>query len=405
LNSPDNFDPEYLIIAGANSADDALSVKANNREYYSRGIQSIIGSTFETSSLNHELEVGLRYHEDGMDRFQWVDGYGMQDGTMILTSVGTRGTESNRIESAFATALFIQDNITFAKWKFTPGLRFENIILKRDDFGRNDPERTESDLTSKRNALSVLIPGIGFNYELNTSTNLFGGVHRGFAPPSPGASEGTEEESSINYEFGVRFENEDAQKVELVTFYNDYSNLLGTDLAAGGGGGSTDQFNAGEVQVFGVELGLGANMTSADSDLQIPIHVNYTFTSAEFQNSFESGYDPWGTVAEGDQMPYLPKHQFNVGLDAIYKNLSVNFSGTGTSKMRTIAGSEDIDLVPNTDSYFLIDISASYQITSTTQFVFDVRNLTDRTYLVSRRPAGLRPGLPRMIQAGIKLTF
>ena len=150
---------------------------------------------------------------------------------------------------------------------------------------------------------------------------------------------------------------------------------------------------------------MGANMASADSDLQIPIHVNYTFTSAEFQNSFESGYDPWGTVATGDEMPYLPKHQFNVGVDAIYKNLSVNISGSGNSKMRTIAGSENIDLVPNTDSYFLIDISASYQITSTTQFVFDVRNLTDKTYLVSRRPAGLRPGLPRMIQAGIKLTF
>lgn len=405
LDLPENYNTEYQITAGANSGDDALSLKANNREYYSRGIQTILGSSFKTNSFDHELEMGFRYHEDGMDRFQWVDGYSMQDGTMILTSEGTPGTESNRIESAYATALFIQDNITFSKWKVTPGLRFENIILKRNDFGNNDPDRTESDLTTKRNTLSVLIPGIGFNYELNNSTNLFGGVHRGFAPPSPGASEGTEEESSINYELGVRFENEDAQKVELVAFYNAYSNLLGTDLAAGGGGGSTDQFNAGEVQVFGVELGMGANMASTDSDLQIPIHVNYTFTSAEFQNSFESEYDPWGTVATGDEMPYLPKHQFNVGVDAIYKNLSVNISGSGTSKMRTIAGSEDIDLVPNTDSYFLIDISASYQITSTTQFVFDVRNLTDKTYLVSRRPAGLRPGLPRMVQAGIKLTF
>ncbi len=405
LDAPDDFNTEYLIIAGTDSEDDALSVKANNREYYSRGIQSILGTSFNTRSLNHEVEIGLRYHEDGMDRFQWVDGYSMQDGTMILTSSGTPGTESNRIESAYATALFIQDNITFNKWKITPGIRFENIILKRDDFGKNDPNRIESDLTTKRNVLSVFIPGIGFNYELNYSTNLFGGVHRGFAPPSPGASEGTEEENSINYEVGVRFENDDAQKLEFVTFFNNYSNLLGTDLAAGGGGGSTDQFNAGEVQVFGIELGMGANMTSSVSELQIPIHFNYTFTSAEFKNSFESGYDPWGSVSEGDEMPYLPRHHFNIGVDAFYKKLTASISGTGTSKMRTIAGSEDIDVVPNTDSYFLIDFSTSYQITSTTKFVLDVRNLTDKTYLVSRRPAGLRPGLPRMIQAGIKLSF
>ncbi len=405
LDAPDDFNTEYLIIAGTDSEDDALSVKANNREYYSRGIQSILGASFNTRSLNHEVEIGLRYHEDGMDRFQWVDGYSMQDGTMILTSSGTPGTESNRIESAYATAFFIQDNITFNKWKITPGIRFENIILKRDDFGKNDPNRIESDLTTKRNVLSVFIPGIGFNYELNYSTNLFGGVHRGFAPPSPGASEGTEEENSINYEVGVHFENDDAQKLEFVTFFNNYSNLLGTDLAAGGGGGSTDQFNAGEVQVFGIELGMGANMTSSVSELQIPIHFNYTFTSAEFKNSFESGYDPWGSVSEGDEMPYLPRHQFNIGVDAFYKKFTASISGTGTSKMRTIAGSEDIDVVPNTDSYFLIDFSTSYQITSTTKFVLDVRNLTDKTYLVSRRPAGLRPGLPRMIQAGIKLSF
>lgn len=405
LDTPDIYNSEYSIIAGANSIEDALSVKANNREYYSRGIQSIIGASLKTNALDHEFEIGLRYHEDGMDRFQWVDGYSMQDGTMFLTSTGTPGTESNRIESAAATALFIQDVITVNKWKFTPGLRFENIILKRKDFGKNDPERTESDLSTKRNHLSVFIPGIGFNYELNTVTNLFGGIHRGFAPPSPGAAEGTEEESSVNYELGVRFENDDAQRLELVTFFNNYSNLLGTDLAAGGGGGSTDQFNAGEVQVFGVELGMAANLMSADSELQIPLHLNYTFTSAEFQNSFESGYDPWGSVQKGDDMPYLPRHQFNIGVDAIYDELSVNVSGYGTSKMRTIAGSENLDIVPNTDSYFLVDISASYQITSTTQFVLDIRNITDRTYLVSRRPAGLRPGLPRMIQAGIKLTF
>ena len=32
-----------------------------------------------------------------------------------------------------------------------------------------------------------------------------------------------------------------------VFFFNDYSNLLGADLAASGGEGTTDQFNGGAV--------------------------------------------------------------------------------------------------------------------------------------------------------------
>ncbi len=405
LDNPTANSMAYNIIKGSSSAENALSVKANNREYYSTGIQSIAGFAIETAEHQHELEVGVRYHRDGMDRFQWVDGYSMTEGVMIQNSAGTPGTESNRIESASAVAFFVQDVITTGNWKFTPGLRFENITLQREDYGKADPARTGSDLAIKENKLSVLIPGIGVNYELNGSTNLFGGIHKGFAPPSPGASAGTNEEQSINYEFGIRFDDEQKLNVEWVAFYNDYSNLLGTDLAAGGGAGSTDQFNAGEVNVMGTEFALGANLTSAISDLQIPISVSYTYTNAEFQNSFDSSYDPWGNVEAGDKMPYLPSHQLNVGVSVLYQKAEININGFATGKMRTIAGNEDIDMVSNTDSYFLLDISANYQITNTTQFFVDARNITDATYLVSRRPAGLRPGLPRMLMAGIKFSF
>lgn len=405
LDNPTANASAYDIITGGTSGDDALSVKANNREYYSTGIQSIAGIAFGTAALDHELEVGVRFHRDGMDRFQWVDGYSMKDGIMIQNSAGTPGTESNRIESASALAFFVQDVLTTGKWKFTPGLRFENITLQRKDYGKADPSRTGADLTIKDNTLNVLIPGIGVNYELNGTTNLFGGIHKGFAPPSPGASEGTNEEQSINYEFGIQFEDEQKLNVEWVAFFNDYSNLLGTDLAAGGGAGSTDQFNAGEVNVMGTEFALGANLTSTMSQLQIPVSVSYTYTKAEFQNSFDSNYGPWGNVEEGDQMPYLPTHQLNLGISALYQKAEININGFTAGKMRTVAGDENIDSVPNTDSYFMLDISANYQITNTTQLFVDARNVTDATYLVSRRPAGLRPGLPRMMMAGIKFSF
>ena len=48
------------------------------------------------------------------------------------------------------------------------------------------------------------IPGFGINFSIDPNAFLFAGVHRGFAPPGPGATEDTDAESSVNYEFGYR---------------------------------------------------------------------------------------------------------------------------------------------------------------------------------------------------------
>lgn len=404
LNNPEDQLSAYNTIIGESSADNALSVKANNREYYSRGVQTVFGARFGFMGTESELEIGARYHEDEMDRFQWVDGFRMENGSMILTNPGTPGTDSNRLESAQALAFFIQDKITFKNWTFTPGLRFENIKLRREDFGKTDVERTGTDLSVKDHNLNVFLPGLGVNYQLSENLDVFTGIHKGFAPPSPGSSEGTNSEESVNYELGTRFANS-TLNFELVGFFNNYSNLLGSDLAAGGGSGTNEQFNAGEVHVLGTEFSLSMNLMAESSDLQLPVHVNYTFTSSTFQNSFNSSYDPWAEVSEGDEMPYLPKHQGGISISALYKKFDLNFSGGGTGKMRTVAGQGSIEDNLSTDSYVIADLSVGYQFNKTANLFIDIRNITDKTYIVSRRPAGVRPGLPRMLLGGIKLEF
>lgn len=404
LNNTASNTSAFDIIRGASSVDDALSIKANNREYYSKGIQSIIASRFEFSGTKSELEFGIRYHQDGMDRFQWVDGYRMDDGTMILTNPGTPGTDSNRLESATALALFIQDKITFNNWTFTPGLRFEQISLKREDYGKSDTFRTGENLAIRKNDITVLIPGIGVNYQISEELNVFGGIHKGFAPPSPGSAEGTDAENSINFELGTRF-NTTNTNFEAIGFFNNYSNLLGSDLSAAGGSGTTAQFNAGEVEVYGLELSIAWNPMDELSNVQLPISINYTFTSSTFQNSFSSDFEPWDNVVEGDEMPYLPKHQINISTGLTYSKLNLNLNTHSMGEMRTVAGSGSIPDLLLIDSYILIDFSVGYQLNSNANLFVDIRNITDKTYLVSRRPAGLRPGLPRMFLGGIKLNF
>lgn len=405
LESPQQNQAAYDIVRGfADSGDDALSVKANNREYYSQGIQTVLNYQFSLAGGESELQIGARYHQDEMDRFQWVDGYRMEDAVMIRTSEGEPGTESNRIESANALALFIQDKITVGNWIFTPGIRYEHVEMKRENFGSNDPERTGTDLSINETTLDVFVPGLGASYGLTEAVTIFGGIHKGFTPPSPGASDDSNAELSVNYELGTRFGTE-AVQVEVVGFFNDYSNLLGTDLAAGGGGGTTAQFNAGEVDVYGAEVSMAYDLAGTQRNFSLPLSVNYTFTKAEFKNSFESDYGAWGTVNAGDELPYLPEHQFNGSLGLDSGAFSVNFNAYTTSAMRTVAGSEDLSPANSTDSYFLLDATTSYQVNDLARVFINARNLTDATYIVSRRPAGVRPGLPRTFMGGLKLTF
>jgi Fe(3+) dicitrate transport protein len=86
--------------------DNALLVKANNRKYEAKGIQSVGNYSFETGKAKHDIDFGIRYHEDYEDRFQWIDGYAIQNGVMNRTSNGTPGTDANSIIKAEACSTY-----------------------------------------------------------------------------------------------------------------------------------------------------------------------------------------------------------------------------------------------------------------------------------------------------------
>ena len=405
LDDPDTYSGAYRIITGGSSSNsDALFVKANNRTYFARGIQTILGFNFDNTTLSQNIDLGLRFHEDQMDRFQWVDEYAMDNGVMKLTNAGIPGTESNRIESARAFASYLQYRLDFGKFSATPGIRYENITLSRRDYGKNDPKRTGVDLSERSNHVEVFIPGIGLNYNLNSNFNLFAGVHKGFSPP--GSKEGTKPEESVNYELGLRLSKQSLSG-EVVLFVNDYSNLLGTDLAAAGGGGTTEMYNAGEVLTKGLEFQLSYDLLSSDtySSFRLPLSVVYTYTDSKFQNSFESENDSWGKVTAGDDFPYLAHNQFTFIVALEHQKFNINLSGRYTDEMRTVPGQGVIPDNEKTDAFFVLDASANYAVYKNISLFVNSTNLTNKAYLVSRRPAGLRPGMPRAFMFGIKANF
>ena len=393
ISNPSLFSEHLKILSGELDYENALKVKANNREYISRGIQTKIDYHWygKNESFN-DLELGIRIHYDEEDRFQWEDIYNINNGFMALESYGEKGSQGNRISFANSFASYIMYKYKFKGLTISPGLRYESIKLGRDDFGKSNPLRNIENLSTRENKVSVLIPGVGFNYTFSNNLSVFGGIHKGYSPP--GSSDGQKAEESVNSELGIRFSTKKLNG-EIIAYRNDYSNLLGNDLAATGGFGEMDPFNAGKALVNGFEVLLNTSISK-----YVPISFSYTLTDAKFLTSFGSTQDIWGEVNNGDQIPYIPKHQFSSSLSYRISKVDINLNASYNGKFSTLAnGTEEIS------SYLILDLSMKYRIKKDIFLKSKILNLLDKKYAVSKAPAGLRPGHPFGIYTGIEYKF
>jgi Fe(3+) dicitrate transport protein len=400
LSDPTTHATALSVLQGSD-ATDALSVRNNNREYLSQGVQSAVGFGFG-DRMRHELEVGVRVHHDEEDRFQNDDTYSMQSGRMFLSASGAPGSQDNRVGAATALALHVQDRIQLGRVTLTPGVRYEAIDLARTDYAAGDEQR-DTPTGLRESSVSVLIPGLGVGFDLSRRTQLFAGVHKGFGSPGPGSDEATVPESSVSYELGARLGGAGAS-MELTGFFSDYDNILGASTLSTGGDGEGDLFNGGAVRALGLEVGAKADPVLArGSAWSVPLQVSYTLTRATFGSEFESDYGPWGTVEVGDRLPYLPTHQLfaSAGLQRGAWSGRVNVAAS--SRMRTTAGQGEPPASERTDAFGVLGVGVDWEIHQGGTVYLAVENLTDARHVVSRRPAGLRPGLPRTLQAGVRI--
>jgi Fe(3+) dicitrate transport protein len=377
-----------------------VSVKANNRGYISKGVQTQLSWDLN----DHQLEIGARYHEDEMDRFQWVDEYELgQDYQMTLVEAGVPGTDSNRIDSAEAVALFVTDEITFGDFVFNAGLRYEDMTIKRKDWGKSNPGRDGEPSKNISNSLDVWLPSLAFTYKVNDELILLGGVQKGFAPPAPGNAE-TEEEESVNYELGLRF-TQDAANIEALVFFSDYDNMHGncTESQSCSDDNVGNQYNAGEVETKGLELKAGYEFNLGQ--FAMPIDLTYTYTSTEFLTSFESDFEPWGDVEAGDELPYVPENQLQFSAGLVGDNLSTYINVRYMDEMRSEAGSGDIPEGQGVDSRTVVDLASRYEISESQQISLTVDNLFDKEYATTRTHGSLMVGKPRTVTLGYRVNF
>ena len=399
-------DPEtniryFDILTGkTDREEEALLVRANNRTYRSRGIQTRAEYRFNLNEFFFDLEFGLRYHADEEDRFQWDDSYSMKNKKMVLFMEGIHGTNANRVTSANALAGYLLAKLRYDAWTVTAGLRYEDVDLLKKDYTKEDLARSGKVRIETPNHARVLIPGVGLHYQLMPATSVFFGIHKGFAPPS--AEFYQKPESSVNMELGTRVAIGNF-RAELIGFYNNYSNMLGSDLAASGGAGTLEQFNVGEARVKGAEFLVQYQPLPKNCNVRLPLQVSYTYTDTEIRNSFES--HSWGNVVRGDEIPYIFKHALNMQLGIECKWFYANIGARYNSDMRTSPGQGTIAEREKVPANLIFDASLNVFVNKYLTVRLNAINLTNRVYLTSRHPAGLRAGHPFGIYAGANVQF
>jgi Fe(3+) dicitrate transport protein len=299
------------------------------------------------------------------------------------------------------------------------------MTSKKNLYTGGDFDTPSSQLnTSKLQAL----PGFGFNWNGLRSATVFGGVHRGFAPPRPDRDIGNDvlqsvtPELSTTTELGIRSSLLQSGYIESTVFNMDISDIVVQ---------SNNIFrNEGKAQHTGFEVAGKINfgeLVGKKNNYYASVSYTNLFV-AKFKNTGEvggEGEDGYGTYTAGNRLPYAPKH--TLALNLSYEDqqgfigrvgvthISKQFANTDNYRGTSAAGycadlnngdtQADCGLFGEIPSLTLANASMSYSPKGqkVTYFVSG-ENLSDKKYF-SARTNGLQPGRGRMVFAGIRYSF
>ena len=385
LTSPQLYANQYRVLSGlANSTgsdSDTIDVTNNDREFSSRGLQISTTTAYSFSNVDNELSFGIRLHKDEVDRDHRKAGFLMESGNLVDNGIDYPSKVQNHAESQ-AVSLYASNRFYINQLEIELGVRYEDI---------------EGDLTNhilavtKSNDQSKVLPGLSALWGVSESTSVFAGVHKGYSPRSPGSSADQAEEST-NYEYGLRY-NQENRGFEIVGFHSDYENLLGRCRVSDFGCNPGEEFSGGEVKISGAELS-GSLQRNFDNDLNLTVSLNYTYTDSEFQESFLSTFSQFGLVREGDELPYLPESIARVEILLTKDDWELLGAIKYQSSMREEPGQGPIEQGLYGEELTVVDLSASWHFSESGSLQLLMTNLADEQKIVAHRPFGARPNRP-----------
>ncbi len=364
-------------LAGANEGTIATETEfstANLRNWYANGSVDV---PFSTGGLNHVLTAGGEYRYEYLnDPYSVSQGIGGNLGTIPGAEPGVRSPES----SADTYAAFIEDNIVFAGFTVTPGVRFD----RHSSFGSNwSPSLSVAyapipDLTIKGGiARAFKAPNL---YQSNPNY-LYYTMGNGCPIDFPSLGGGCyiqgnpelEAETSVNKEIGVAYAPK-GWNFSATYFRNDYENkIIAGNIPEGESVGGAQRarifrwFNAPKAIVEGVEGNVQIPFTR---NLRLNTNVTYMIQNED--------------KTTGQKLSVIPDYTINATLDWAVTD-QINLVGLFTRYGKQVpnavlysgaAPTED-QLRPR-DPYNLVSFNANFRVNRQFRLGVGVSNLFDK---------------------------
>lgn len=405
-----------VVATEANSANCGGRWRPRDFEYW--GIEPRLDISHKLFGIDSDAVIGFRYHREDINRNQFRGGDPrFQDLRYAQSFNGVNGSTGHREQidiNVEAKSYYAQNTFYVGNWSLTPGVRVEDIRISTDvKRAEGQPQNNaESDVTNNQ---SKVLPGFGVAWNGIANTTVFGGVHKGFAPPRPDRDivasaantavvSKTKAEESTNWELGLRSAFFKGFKYEATLFHTQFDEIVVSN-------GFGRFVNGGKSEHSGLELAGRLDFgTIYNSSHNFYVAGSYTnvFT-AKFKKTSAAE-----NIESGDRLAYTPKHiaSLNFGYEhpvGFNARIGVDYISEQYEDVNFREGRDDFDplsgMTGKIPSYTLLNASVSYKpVGSKATFFVSGNNLADKEYLASRVD-GMVAGRQRQVFGGVRYDF
>ena len=408
-----------LVRVGGGSSAYGFSNFGILRTFYVAGLEQSYNIKHEFFNQSSIMDIGWRiYWERFIDDRKEGEEPGSRDGVYYIGDIdsATIVGKSQHYET-MAFSGFISESIDVGIITLRPGLRFEIFEQERID-------RLQGSIYQDKTEY-VILPGLAFTSSL-FGMNIFGGIHRGYTPPSSGALNivnfgedyedtglDVEPEMSWNKEIGFRGASRFIE-YELAGFHVNIENLI----AAGRG---TSFLNLGRVTTMGLETRTHfflSNFSSYIPDLDI---IYCLLDTKINEGEIPSAIKTVNANLEGNNLPYAPRHTLTIGLESyvlekVQIRCDVKYVDDVFTDFENIETSMNKGIRGPVDAYTIVNLSANIELNTKLNIFLSGKNITDEKYIGSRlhsnprqkqpeMSSGILPGPRRQVNLGIAYSF
>ena len=408
-----------------------------DRVYDTYGVETRL--TIEHGGDWGATEIGARWHREEQRR-QQINA-DTPTGRVPGTSVNAGLRENNR-RFVTAFALFAQSDITLGSLTLQPGVRAEFIDFRRENLpisviAAGRPTGALTAASEGRSSLDSVVPGMGATWRVTPDLTVYGGIHRGFAPPRVediitigGGSVDLDAERSWNSELGVRGNLVSGLSFDATLFNLDFANQIIPASVAGGVG--TTLTSAGKTRHRGAELALDFSSRDAGATENGDLFARAALTWVA-EAAFESTrivtvpcFDGRATGAavpvrggsvscgvpidvRGNRLPYAPEWLYSAAIGYEQGWFTGQVEVQGQSAL--YADDANVTVVSPDGQRGRVGAWAVVNLTlnvapenSPLSGFVAVKNLFDKLY-VTDRARGILVGTPQLFQVGLSYRF